>query len=99
MRLVILKLPNHHTALHYEPSDLNLGCPQEVARDGHYGAYLLGQKDWPLVENIGTGPYLAQISIDEKPSFCNVTIVHCSRVSKAAALPTTSQNGGLCPTT
>ncbi|KAJ3783473.1 FMN-linked oxidoreductase [Lentinula aff. detonsa] len=32
--------------------DLNLGCPQEVARDGHFGAYLLGQKDWPVVENI-----------------------------------------------
>ena len=33
--------------------DLNLGCPQEHARNGHYGAYLLGQKDWPLVEQIG----------------------------------------------
>lgn len=33
--------------------DLNLGCPQEHTRDGHYGAYLLGQKDWPLIENIG----------------------------------------------
>ncbi|KAF8879651.1 FMN-linked oxidoreductase [Gymnopilus junonius] len=32
--------------------DLNLGCPQEAARDGHFGAYLLGQKDWPLVQNI-----------------------------------------------
>ncbi|KAJ3736649.1 FMN-linked oxidoreductase [Lentinula guzmanii] len=32
--------------------DLNLGCSQEVARDGHFGAYLLGQKDWPVVENI-----------------------------------------------
>ncbi|KAJ3967980.1 FMN-linked oxidoreductase [Lentinula raphanica] len=32
--------------------DLNLGCPQEVAREGHFGAYLLGQKDWPVVENI-----------------------------------------------
>ena len=40
--------------LQYESSDLNLGCPQEVARDGHYGAYLLGHKDWPIVENIGT---------------------------------------------
>ncbi|KXN92130.1 tRNA-dihydrouridine(16/17) synthase [NAD(P)(+)]-like protein [Leucoagaricus sp. SymC.cos] len=30
----------------------NLGCPQEHARDGHFGAYLLNQKDWPLVENI-----------------------------------------------
>jgi tRNA-dihydrouridine synthase len=33
--------------------DLNLGCPQETARAGHFGAYLLGQKDWPLVEHIG----------------------------------------------
>ncbi|KAF9568724.1 FMN-linked oxidoreductase [Agrocybe pediades] len=32
--------------------DLNLGCPQEAARDGHYGAYLLGLKDWPLVNQI-----------------------------------------------
>ncbi|OBZ67614.1 tRNA-dihydrouridine(16/17) synthase [NAD(P)(+)]-like protein [Grifola frondosa] len=32
--------------------DLNLGCPQEAAREGHYGGYLLGQKEWPLVEDI-----------------------------------------------
>lgn len=34
-------------------TDLNLGCPQEAARDGHFGAYLLPQKDWPLVQDIG----------------------------------------------
>ncbi|KAK0452270.1 FMN-linked oxidoreductase [Armillaria borealis] len=32
---------------------LNLGCPQEAAREGHFGAYLLGQRDWPTVEQIG----------------------------------------------
>ncbi|KAJ7104450.1 t-diRNAhydrouridine synthase [Mycena belliarum] len=32
--------------------DLNLGCPQQAAFDGHFGAYLLGQNDWPLVEQI-----------------------------------------------
>ncbi|KAF8955320.1 FMN-linked oxidoreductase [Flammula alnicola] len=32
--------------------DLNVGCPQEAARDGHFGAYLLGQKDWQLVQDI-----------------------------------------------
>src|ERR1700692_488728 len=34
--------------------DLNLGCPQEHAREGHYGAYLLGQTDWPVIEQLGT---------------------------------------------
>ncbi|CDO72687.1 hypothetical protein BN946_scf184985.g107 [Trametes cinnabarina] len=33
--------------------DLNLGCPQEAAREGHYGGYLLDKKDWALVESIG----------------------------------------------
>jgi len=32
--------------------DLNLGCPQEHARQGHFGGYLLTKKDWPLVESI-----------------------------------------------
>ncbi|KAL0577199.1 hypothetical protein V5O48_004797 [Marasmius crinis-equi] len=32
--------------------DLNLGCPQQAAQEGHFGAYLLAQKDWPLVETI-----------------------------------------------
>ncbi|KAJ3550403.1 hypothetical protein NMY22_g512 [Coprinellus aureogranulatus] len=37
---------------HCDTIDLNLGCPQEAARDGHYGAYLLSQKDWPVVESV-----------------------------------------------
>ena len=34
-------------------TDLNLGCPQDIAREEHFGAYLLGKKDWPLVQDIG----------------------------------------------
>ncbi len=34
-------------------ADLNLGCPQDIAREEHFGAYLLGKKDWPVVQGIG----------------------------------------------
>jgi predicted esterase len=29
--------------------DLNLGCPQKRAEEGHYGAYLLQREHWPTV--------------------------------------------------
>lgn len=44
----------HACSFYVEKTDLNLGCPQEAAKEGHFGAYLLGQKDWPLVNDIGT---------------------------------------------
>mmetsp|Transcript_4174 Transcript_4174/g.15381 ORF Transcript_4174/g.15381 Transcript_4174/m.15381 type:complete len:255 (-) Transcript_4174:84-848(-) len=32
--------------------DINLGCPQKRAAEGHYGSYLLEKKDWKLVQEI-----------------------------------------------
>ncbi|KAN0084258.1 tRNA-dihydrouridine synthase [Tylopilus felleus] len=41
-----------HVQSYCDGIDLNLGCPQEHAREGHYGGYLLTTKDWPLVDSI-----------------------------------------------
>eukprot|EP00698_Gefionella_okellyi_P022816 TRINITY_DN761_c0_g1_i1.p1 TRINITY_DN761_c0_g1~~TRINITY_DN761_c0_g1_i1.p1 ORF type:complete len:342 (+),score=45.41 TRINITY_DN761_c0_g1_i1:107-1132(+) len=32
--------------------DINLGCPQNIAKQYHFGSYLTDDKDWPLVEDI-----------------------------------------------
>ena len=31
---------------------INLGCPQQRALDGHYGSYLTGREDWPLLRGM-----------------------------------------------
>ena len=69
-------------------TDLNLGCPQDIAREEHFGAYLLGKKDWPLVQDIGKTakraffqitPSAEQITsiifiaVSERPCLCQVT--------------------------
>jgi tRNA-dihydrouridine synthase 1 len=76
--------------LHNLPSDLNLGCPQKKAQDGHFGGYLiLRRDDWVLVEAI-VAALVSKISvpIHVKLRLCSpatLTAPLCLRVAKQGA--------------
>lgn len=48
--------------------DINFGCPQEIARRGHYGSFL--QDDWPLISEV-VSTLSSSLSV---PLFCKIRV-------------------------
>ena len=66
-------------------ADLNLGCPQDIAREEHFGAYLIGKKDWPLVQDIGK-------LVDGIPlSFLALNTSQVSSLSRSLSVPVSAK--------
>ncbi|PWN49260.1 FMN-linked oxidoreductase [Violaceomyces palustris] len=70
--------------------DLNLGCPQNHAKMGHYGAYLLPKPDWPLVETLVSSlSRSVQLPISTKirltPTHADQTSILAKRLSLAGS--------------
>ena len=74
-------------APHVDAVDLNLGCPQGIARKGHYGAFLLDEPDLvcEIVRTLATNlPVPVTVKVRTLPSL-SATVELCRRLADEGA--------------
>ena len=83
--------------------DINLGCPQAIAKKGNYGAFLLPQTDITteivksIKRNVPNTPLTAKIRIQEKIEDTLMIARKLEEVRKCEDRTTTTRNTSLAP--